>query len=81
MSLVAQGVARGRFLAGTTSAPSSVRSAENQQTAWTKTLGGRLCGARYGAAIRHDKRRFFTEARATPPAISGLMTSSSTLTL
>src|ERR1022692_3180256 len=28
-----------------------------------------------------DKRRFFSDARATPPPISGLMTSSSTVTL
>jgi hypothetical protein len=28
-----------------------------------------------------DKRRFFSEARAAPPPISGLMTSSRTLTL
>jgi hypothetical protein len=34
-----------------------------------------------GAAVCHDTRRFFSEARATPPPISGLMTSSSTLTL
>jgi hypothetical protein len=29
---------------------------------------------------RHDKRRFFSDARATPPSIFGLMTNSSTVT-
>jgi hypothetical protein len=38
-------------------------------------------GSSPGRPFRHDKRRFFSEARATPPATSGLMTSSSTLTL
>ena len=34
-----------------------------------------------GVAFPQDKRRFFSEARATPPPISGLMTNSSTSTL
>ena len=38
-------------------------------------------GARLRAAFGHDKRRFFTEARAVPPPIFGLMTNSRILTL
>ena len=45
---------------------------------WRALIQGRQLA---GRPFRHDKRRFFSEARATPPAISGLMTSSSTLTL
>ena len=50
----------------------------------TTTMGSPAPGDGTGVKDAHDcqdKRRFFSDARATPPLIFGLMTSSSTVTL